>query len=133
MNPRNRIYLPLLFFLSACASHEGTYSPACIAFAGDEIELDDGRIRWDKFTDQVVIDDHGETVDQFPDYPKGADYRIDGNRLIIESSSGMPVDTLFLLRRDRSVYLLTPQQHDEWRQTGEYPECALVLGGRASD
>jgi len=133
MNLAKRLSVPALVLLSACASHEGTYSPDCIAFAGDTIELAGGQIRWDKFTDQVVIDDAGAVVDQFPDYPMQAAYRIDGDKLIIESNPGMPVDAFFLLRRDGSVYLLTPEQHDAWLQSERVPDCALVLGGRKED
>ena len=50
-----------------CVSSEGRYSPDCIAFAGDTIELADGRFEWDKFTDQVRMDDNGKvTIDNRP-------------------------------------------------------------------
>jgi hypothetical protein len=55
--------------LSACVSHEGTYSPGCIAYVGSNITLSDGQFVWEKFTDEVVVNDDGEIVDQFPGYP----------------------------------------------------------------
>lgn len=133
MNYATGIPVLILVLLAACASYDGVYSPACIAFAGDTIELNDGLVRWDKFTDQVIVGEQGDIVDQFPGYPLQANYRVDGNQLILTTDAGTPLDTLFLSRHENRAYLLTSEQHKEWQETGNYPECALVLGGRRSD
>lgn len=115
--------------LTACASHEGTYSPACIAYAGDSIELDGGRFEWDKFTDQVIVNDAGEKIDQFPDYPMRGRYGIEGQKLILEPDTGEPPRDMYLQREGDDYYLLTADQFEEWQETGKRDNCALVLGG----
>ena len=101
--------------LFGCVSHEGTYSPDCIAYAGSNISLTDGQFVWEKFTDAVVVDDEGEIVNQFPGYPMGGGYRIDGQTLYMESDAGEAMDKMYLHRRDNRQYLLTAEQFEAWQ------------------
>lgn len=113
--------------LSACASHEGVYSPACAAFAGSSITLHDGRFVWEKFTDSVIVDDDGKTVNQFPGYPMQGSYSIDGGAVEMESSAGESLATMYLHRHNRRQYLLTAEQHAAWKEHVAPAACALVL------
>lgn len=108
---------------------EGTYSPDCMAYAGSNIEFIDGNFVWEKFTDAVVIDDAGNVVNQFPGYPLQGSYRVDGQTLHMESASGEVLSIMYILQRDNREYLLTFEQFETLGETGEFDECALVLGG----
>ena len=132
---RPRIYITTLIavVLCGCASHEGTYSPACVAYAGSKISLDDGRFVWERFTDSVVLDDAGSVVNQFPGYPKQGDFRIEGRTLFLESGSGEPAVEMHLRSESGHHYLLTADQFAAWERSGEYAECALILGGASGD
>lgn len=124
----------VLFFasiLAACLSHEGRYTPACVAYAGNNIELRNGEFVWEKFTDSVVIDDDGEIVNQFPGYPMQGNYRIDGQVVSMESASGEAVATMYLHQREHRQYLLTAEQHQAWESGSTSANCALVLGGNS--
>ncbi len=57
MNARYMATILIACLLVGCVSHEGTYSPACIAYAGSKINLTDGQFVWEKFSDSVVVDD----------------------------------------------------------------------------
>lgn len=127
------ITLTGLVLLSACASHDGTYSPACLAFAGDTVELRDGRFAWDRFTDEVHVGDDGQVVDPFPGFPVHGDYELDGDRLVLKPDSGATLDEHFLLRSGGDFYILTAPQYAEWRSSGDPGKCALVRGGRRDD
>ena len=120
-------------FLSGCVAHEGTYSPDCIAYAGSNISLSDGQFIWEKFTDEVVVDDDGEIVNQFPSYPMQGNYRIDGQTLYMESDDGESMEEMYLHRRENRQYLLTAEQFEAWEKTGKYADCALMLGENADD
>ena len=115
--------------LAGCNSHEGTYSPSCIAFAGDTIELGNRQFVWDKFTDALVMDDDGNLVNQFPGYPMRGTYRIDGETVTMESASGEVLENMYLHQDEGRYYLLSGKQLKAWRATGKYAECALTLGG----
>lgn len=104
-----------------------------MAFAGDTIRLSNGSFHWDKFTDEVVVGEDGEIVDQFPGYPLQGNYRLDGDKLVLTSDAGTVLEDLYLLDEPGRVYVLRRQQYDEWRETGNYPDCALVLGGHRSE
>jgi hypothetical protein len=114
--------------LVACASHNGVYSPDCIAFAGDRIELDNGKFVWDKFTDQVRVTEEGEVIDRYPDYPVSGRYELDGARVIFHASTAMELPDRYLVERNKQIYLLTAEQHDTWTDTGQIASCALMLG-----
>ena len=111
--------------LGACTSYEGLYAPSCAAYSGSEIELIGGRFTWSKFTDQVVIDEEGNTVDPFPGFPREGAYEIDGKTLTLTPSSGEAKETLYFVRDGADVYLLTEAEHAEVAAGGELPRCAL--------
>lgn len=113
----------------ACVSIEGRYSPDCIAFAGDTIDLAGGRFEWDKFTDQVRTDGEGKVVDAFPEYPKQGSYRVDGDRLSMTSDSGETLPVFYLVRSGDRSYLYTQDQYSAREQGGKPARCPLVRGG----
>lgn len=112
-----------------CASPEGIYSPACIAYAGSTIRLSEGTFTWEKFTDQVIVDDDGRVSNPFPGYPLQGSYRIDGKTVYLQSDTGEAMENLYLHKRARRDYLLTSGQHDAVKETGDFDKCALTLGG----
>ncbi|MDH3373754.1 MAG: hypothetical protein OER22_08870 [Gammaproteobacteria bacterium] len=119
--------------LSGCVSHDGTYAPSCIAYAGSTITLADGQFVWEKFTDEVVVNDDGSVVNQFPGYPLRGKYRIDGQTVLMESVEGESIDKMYLHRHDNKSYLYTPQQFEHWQSTGESAKCALMLDAGSDD
>ncbi len=133
MNARYTATTLIACLLAGCVSHEGTYSPACIAYAGSEIKLDNGQFVWEKFTDSVVVDNDGQIVNQFPGYPLRGAYRIDGQTVYMDSASGESMENMYFRRHDDRYYLLTAEQFEAWEKTGEYAECALMLGGSTDD
>ncbi len=133
MNTRTISTSLIAALLFGCVSHEGTYSPDCIAYAGSNIILDDGQFVWEKFTDSVIVDEGGEIVNQFPGYPMHGSYRIDGQTLYMESDAGDSMDKMYLHRRDSRQYLLTAEQFEAWETTGKHADCALMLDGNPED
>lgn len=133
MIARHSITVIVTCLLTACASHEGIYSPACAAYAGSNIELRNDQFTWEKFTDSVVVDDEGEIINQFPDYPMQGSYRIDGQTVIMETAAGEALANLYLHQDGERRYLLTAEQNEAWKQTGEYSDCPLVLGGNSDN
>ncbi len=133
MQTRSVAIMLVACLLAACSSHEGTYSPSCIAYAGDTIELIGGQFTWDKFTDALVVDEYGNLVDQFPGYPMHGTYRIDGDSLSMESASGEALQSMHLQQSDSHYYLLTGEQFEIWESTGRHAQCALMLGGHRND
>ena len=129
MTPRIVLTVLAAALLSACVSHEGTYSPDCIAYAGSNISLHDGQFVWEKFTDEVVVDDAGEVVNQFPGFPMRGSYRIEGQIVRMESAAGESMEHMYLYRRDNRQYLLTEDQFEAWEKTGKHADCALMLDG----
>ncbi len=130
MSSRPVLTVLVALSLSACASHEGTYSPDCVAYEGSNVSLSDGQFVWEKFTDSVVVDDAGNVVNQFPAYPKQGTYRIAGQTLYLEAASGELIANMYLQQRNDRHYLLTAAQFEAWQETGTDDACALVLGGR---
>lgn len=126
MKPKSCALVLLVAILSGCVSHEGTYAPDCVAFAGSKITLGDGEFVWEKFTDEVVVNDAGETVDQFPGYPLRGTYRINGQIVRMQSADGAAMENMYLHRHDDHSYLYTAQQFQAWETTGEAAKCALV-------
>lgn len=129
MIARHSIIVLLGCLLTACATHEGIYSPACMAYAGDRIELRNTRFSWEKFTDSVVVDNKGRAVNQFPGYPILGHYRVEGQTVLMETAAGKALANMYLHPVDSRLYLLTEQQHEMAEQSGEVDQCALVLGG----
>ena len=125
-----RIFLPLcgLFLLAACASHSGVYAPDCIAYAGDRIELRNGRFAWDKFTDQLRISEEGERVDPYPDYPVQGRYLMNGERLTFIAETDVSLPVLYLVERGHQFSLLSEPQYETFKETGDFANCALILG-----
>lgn len=121
----------LLAVASGCASQadiSGTYLPSCVAFAGNRIELAAGRFTWDKFTDEVTVDDSGNVVDPFPGFPVRGSYAVEGDMLRLTTDAGELAGEMHLVRRPGQVYLLTAKEFDAWKRDGAVPECALLLG-----
>ena len=133
MSPRNIATVLIAVMVSGCVSHEGTYSPDCIAYAGSNISLSDGQFVWEKFTDEVIVDDDGEIVNQFPGYPMRGSYRIEGQTVYMESNAGEPIEKMYVHRRDNRQYLLSAGQFEAWENTGMYADCALMLDGDPDD
>ena len=129
MNPRLIVSVLIAVSFCGCASHEGTYSPSCIAYEGSNVSLSDGKFVWEKFTDSVVVDDAGKVVNQFPAYPMRGSYRIEGHTLYLEAASGESLANMYLRQRNERQYLLTAEQFEAWEKTGQAATCALVLGG----
>jgi hypothetical protein len=121
----------LTILLSGCVSHDGTYLPGCTAFAGNKITLDQGRFVWEKFTDEVVVNDDGEVIDQFPGYPLEGSYRIDGQVVHMEALSGKSLDSMYLQTSGSQHYLLTAEEFSSWEQSGKREDCALQLISRS--
>lgn len=113
--------------LSACASTEGIFEPACIAYEGDRIELRDGRFEWDRFTDVRNVDANGNVIDPFPEYPKSGRYDITAGQLQLETDAGERLPDHFLLKHDGQPYLLSEEQHELFLESGQMPDCALRL------
>ena len=130
-----RVYSTLVaaLFLVACVSHEGTYSPDCIAYAGSNISLGDGQFVWEKFTDEVVVDEDGKIVNQFPGFPMRGSYRIEGQIVYMESAAGDAMEKMYLHTRDNRQYLLTAEQFEAWQKAGKHADCALMLNGDPDD
>lgn len=127
--------VPILFTTLAClagcatnAGVTGTYAPSCVAFEGNTIELADNRFTWDKFTDEVTVDDDGNTVDPFPGFPVRGIYTIDDDVVSLVTDVGELAAELHLVRRPDQVYLLTDAEYRAWQQDGTVPDCALLLG-----
>lgn len=125
-----RTVLPLgLLLLSGCATHSGVYTPDCIAFAGDRIELDDGRFTWDKFTDQLEVSEEGERIDPFPDYPVRGRYLLDGEKVTFIAETDVSLPDLYLVEHDRQRYLLSAAQYQAWQRTDTLANCPLIQNG----
>lgn len=116
-----------VLFLAGCASHEGEYSPACVAYAGSIVSLDGSQFVWERFTDQVRVDDDGKVIDPFPGYPRRGSYTLDGRAVYMTSESGESLETMYLHKRDDAYLLLTAEENTSWQQTGSFDECVLTL------
>ena len=126
MTPRLFAIILLAGALSGCKSAEGLYLPGCAAYAGDRIELQDGRFVWDKYTDQVRLDAAGERIDPFPGFPRSGTYAINGDVLTLEVADPRSRETFFLHYDDGRLILLTETQQAEFESGGRYDECVLT-------
>ncbi|HSM30164.1 MAG TPA: hypothetical protein VK854_05635 [Woeseiaceae bacterium] len=125
------VCLTWLACVAGCATNDGvvgTYAPSCVAFEGNTIELADSRFTWDKFTDEVTVDDAGNTVDPFPGFPVRGTYTVEGDVVRLVTDVGELAAELHFVRRPGQVYLLTDAEFDAWRNSGTVPKCALLLG-----
>jgi hypothetical protein len=125
--------LSSIILLPGCVPYEGSYSPDCVAYEGSKIVLNDGQFTWQKFSDQVFMNNDGEIVNQFSDYPKTGTYRVDGQSVYMESDTGETMPGMYLVPRDKRHYLLTAAQFAELKKSGAYPKCALVLEVNAAN
>ena len=131
MKTRALILLASLGAVAGCASAPdvaGRYAPSCVAFEGNTIELTESRFTWDKFTDEVTVDDAGNTVDPFPGFPVRGTYAVADDVLSLTTDVGELAAELHLVQRPGQVYLLTEPEFEAWQRDGEVPECALLLG-----
>ena len=111
----------------------GDYAPACTAFAGDTIELKDGRFVWDKFTDARRVTADGKVEDQFPAHPMRGRYVIEKDKLILKPDAGGVTSVFYLVNKDGQNYVLNVVQHSEWKATGSMPTCALMQAARTTN
>jgi hypothetical protein len=111
--------------LAGCKSIEGTWQPGCVAFAGDRITLADGRYSWDRFTDAREIDDQGNVVDPYPDFPKTGRYRVDGETVQLLGPDDDVLATFHLHEDGGNYRLLTPEEHAAVLNGGQMPDCPL--------
>lgn len=121
----------LACLLSGCQTTEqtieGTYYPGCIAYTGDKISLNDGEFVWDKFTDAVAVDDDGNVINKYPDYPKRGTYRADGQVLQMNFEGSESVERLYMHKHDGQSMLLTEAQVASWEKTSHYDNCIMTL------
>ena len=127
--------VPVLLITMACVAGcatgtdvAGTYQPSCVAFEGSTIELADNRFMWDKFTDEVEVDDEGNAIDPFPGFPVRGSYTVDDDVVSLVTDVGELAAELHLVQRPGQVYLLTDAEFDAWQQDGTVPDCALLRG-----
>ena len=131
MNSKALALLCALAATAGCAADNkiaGTYAPSCAAFEGNTIELADNRFTWDKFTDEVAIDESGNKIDPFPGFPVRGTYVVDEDLVRLTTDVGELAGEMHLVRRPGQVYLLTAAEFDAWQRDGEVPPCALLLG-----
>lgn len=119
------IILILAACVAGCASHQGLYEPACMAFAGETIELRDDEFRWQRFTDEVGVDDNGNLIDPFPGFPKSGGYTVSNATVQLHPSDDSDSVTRHLHKQHDGVYLLTPEQHAAVVGGADMPDCAL--------
>jgi hypothetical protein len=116
----------VFLLLSACASkYDGVFEPACIAHAGDKITLNDGRFVWEKFTDEIRIDEHGNRIDPFPGYPIDGEYDIRKERVSLIPDGSAARSERYLLEYRKHLYLLTFDQNEAVLDGVKMPTCAL--------
>ena len=130
MNTIVRILCASLLCCAGCATGtdiSGNYAPSCVAFEGSTIELADGTFTWDKFTDEVTVDDAGNPVDPFPGFPVRGTYTVVDDVVSLVTNVGELAAELHVVRRPGQVYLLTSKEFDAWRRHGTVPDCALLL------
>ena len=131
MNTKLLMLLTAVAMCAGCATGSdvtGTYAPSCVAFEGNTIELSETGFTWDKFTDEVTVDDDGNTIDPFPGFPVRGTYSIQDDVVSLTTDVGELAAELYLVRRPDQVYLLTAEEHAAWQKDGAVPKCALLLG-----
>jgi len=125
MTSARLIVLPLLLSLAGCNSLDGWFTPSCIAFAGERIEMTNGRFEWQRFTDERRIDEDGNVIEPFPDYPKRGDYRVVDGRVEFRTDDGERLEDRYLVERPDGLYLLAPGAHEAFTAGEGLPECPL--------
>ena len=112
------LLLTTMACVAGCATDSevaGTYAPSCVAFAGSTIELADNRFTWDKFTDEVRVDDDGNRIDPFPGFPVEGVYTVEDDVVRLVTDVGELAAELHLVQRPGQVYLLTGTEFRAWR------------------
>ena len=120
-----------LSLCAGCATDSefvGTYAPSCVAFEGNTIVLSGNTFTWDKFTDEVTVDDAGNKVDPFPGFPVRGTYSVEDDVVSLTTDVGDLAAELHLVRRPGQLYLLTADEFEAWQQDGTVPNCALLQG-----
>jgi len=125
MTPTRLTVIPLLLALAGCNSLDGWFTPSCVAFAGERIELSNGRFEWQRFTDERRIDQDGNVIDPLPDYPKRGDYRVVDGRVEFLSDEGIRLEDRYLVERSDGLYLLAPAAWEAFAAGGGLPDCPL--------
>jgi hypothetical protein len=97
------------------------------AYEGDRIELSDGRFVWTRFTDERLVDEQGNVIDPFPEYPKLGKYELREDQLILRTDDGTLLTSRYLMKHAGHHYLLTSEQRDVFHDGDTMPECALHL------
>lgn len=126
MNRPVAVVLIAVCGLTGCRAIDGSYYPGCIAFSGDHLELDNGRVIWDKFTDQVRVDQLGRPIDPFPSYPKYGTYEVDDSTVYLRFDDSDTTETFHVTGRNGRVVLMTSAAYAEWQASGDYPQCVLT-------
>jgi hypothetical protein len=126
MVKRAAFFALIVCTLAGCRPVDGTYSPGCMAHAGSRIHLSDGEFVWEKFTDQVSIDEDGNKIDAFPGYPRSGKYRIKGHEISMDFDDDDSTAVLQIHERDGQYLLLTDSQAEAWNATGRYDDCVLT-------
>ncbi|MEL7312648.1 MAG: hypothetical protein AAFN07_14135 [Pseudomonadota bacterium] len=103
------------------------YEPGCVAMAGDRIEVTGSRFVWDKFTDIRRVDDDGNVVPAYPDYPRSGRVESTGRQLKFIDDTGELVGELVGHSADGQRFLLTTEQFEQVEAGAEIPACALTL------
>jgi len=131
MKTKAPVLFAALCLSAGCATDSefaGTYAPSCVAYEGNTILLSGNVFTWDKFTDEVTLDDADNKVDPFPGFPVRGTYTVEDDVLRLTTDVGELAAELYLVRRPGQVYLLTAAEFEAWRQEGVVPNCALLLG-----
>ena len=110
---------------AGCGSLDGVFAPACIAYEGDRIVFDGRRFSWDRFTDARRVDDDGNIVDPFPEYPKTGRYEVDSARVSFYTDDGGSLDDRYLLEHRGDTYLLNWEDNEAVLDGEAMPACAL--------
>lgn len=127
-----RLLLGLVSLLAACSSIDGMYRPACVAFEGETIQLNDGRFVWQRFTDERRIDQNGELIDPFPDFPKEGTYTLQSSVLQFSTNDGSDAYSYYLVQLGSDYYLLKQAENGAYLANGVLPDCALKLSANTA-
>ena len=122
------VALALAAAVAGCAgTPNGVFQPACLAHAGDRVEFRGDRFEWNRFTDQVSLDDEGNAIDPFPDYPKSGHIKVDGEHVSLTADDGSTIAGRYLYEHRGRTWLLDEKQHAAVQDGQAMPACALVL------
>lgn len=125
MNVRTTLLVLCACLASGCATYEGSYSPSCPTYAGDTIELRNGEFTWSKYTDEVVVDEDGNKVERFPDYPIRGAYKVSGKELRMTGADGQALPVMHLYTDGGRLFLYTMDEMRALGASGERPDCPL--------